>query len=155
MDSRCTTLKQRPRGEWSEVASRVSVPVRSGIGRRWLASEDGGVLTRETAWQVAHAEKPRPAGMMLAAGPATAARGRDVVTYVVNRNINSLTFVLLACKFCAFSRGPRESDAYFLSLTRSRSELCKPAKRGRRKYAFKRPAAPSFRRFITATCFAP
>jgi FO synthase len=38
------------------------------------------------------------------------------VTYVVNRNINFTNICFVGCKFCAFSRGPREADAYFLSL---------------------------------------
>ena len=37
-------------------------------------------------------------------------------SYVVNRNINFTNVCFIGCKFCAFSRGPRESDAYFLSL---------------------------------------
>jgi len=40
----------------------------------------------------------------------------DLVTYVVNRNINFTNVCFVGCKFCAFSRGPREADAYFLSL---------------------------------------
>jgi 7,8-didemethyl-8-hydroxy-5-deazariboflavin synthase CofH subunit len=36
------------------------------------------------------------------------------VSYVVNRNINFTNICFVGCKFCAFSRGPRESDTYFL-----------------------------------------
>jgi FO synthase len=35
---------------------------------------------------------------------------------VVNRNINFTNICFVGCKFCAFSRGPREADAYFHSL---------------------------------------
>jgi FO synthase len=38
----------------------------------------------------------------------------NIVTYVVNRNINFTNICFVGCKFCAFSRGPRESDTYFL-----------------------------------------
>jgi FO synthase len=38
----------------------------------------------------------------------------NLVTYVVNRNINFTNICFVGCKFCAFSRGPRESDTYFL-----------------------------------------
>jgi 7,8-didemethyl-8-hydroxy-5-deazariboflavin synthase CofH subunit len=34
----------------------------------------------------------------------------------VNRNMNFTNICFVGCKFCAFSRGPRESDAYFHSL---------------------------------------
>lgn len=40
----------------------------------------------------------------------------DVITYVVNRNINFTNVCFVGCRFCAFSRAPREKDAYFLSL---------------------------------------
>jgi FO synthase len=39
----------------------------------------------------------------------------NIVTYVVNRNINFTNICFVGCKFCAFSRGPRESDTYFLN----------------------------------------
>ena len=35
---------------------------------------------------------------------------------MLNRNINFTNVCFVGCKFCAFSRGPRESDAYFLDL---------------------------------------
>src|SRR6185369_1923644 len=40
----------------------------------------------------------------------------NIVTYVVNRNINFTNICFVGCKFCAFSRGPREADTYFLEL---------------------------------------
>jgi 7,8-didemethyl-8-hydroxy-5-deazariboflavin synthase CofH subunit len=40
----------------------------------------------------------------------------DVITYVVNRNINFTNICVVGCSFCGFSRGPRADDAYFLSL---------------------------------------
>src|ERR1051326_1816926 len=39
----------------------------------------------------------------------------NIVTYVVNRNINFTNICFVGCKFCAFSRGPREPDTYFLT----------------------------------------
>jgi FO synthase subunit 2 len=38
----------------------------------------------------------------------------DTVTYVVNRNINFTNVCVKACKFCAFSRGHRSDQSYFL-----------------------------------------
>ncbi len=40
----------------------------------------------------------------------------DVVTYVVNRNINFTNVCIKKCGFCAFSRGHREEEGYFLPL---------------------------------------
>ena len=40
----------------------------------------------------------------------------DVVTYVVNRNINFTNVCIKRCGFCAFSRGYREEQGYFLPI---------------------------------------
>jgi len=40
----------------------------------------------------------------------------DVVTYVVNRNINFTNVCIKKCAFCAFSRGHREEEGYFLPI---------------------------------------
>jgi 7,8-didemethyl-8-hydroxy-5-deazariboflavin synthase CofH subunit len=40
----------------------------------------------------------------------------DVVTYVVNRNINFTNVCIKRCGFCAFSRGHREEQGYFLPM---------------------------------------
>jgi 7,8-didemethyl-8-hydroxy-5-deazariboflavin synthase CofH subunit len=48
----------------------------------------------------------------------------DVVTYVVNRNINFTNVCIKRCGFCAFSRGHREEQGYFLPI----DELVRRAK---------------------------
>src|SRR3974377_2064526 len=40
----------------------------------------------------------------------------DVVTYVINRNINFTNVCIKHCGFCAFSRDHREEAAYFLPM---------------------------------------
>src|SRR5436853_6207407 len=40
----------------------------------------------------------------------------DVVTYVVNRNINFTNVCIKHCTFCAFSRDHREEEGYFLPV---------------------------------------
>jgi 7,8-didemethyl-8-hydroxy-5-deazariboflavin synthase CofH subunit len=54
--------------------------------------------------------------MLVAANALRADLAGNLVTYVVNRNINFTNICFVGCKFCAFSRGPRESDTYFLTL---------------------------------------
>lgn len=39
----------------------------------------------------------------------------DLVTYVVNRNLNFTNVCIVGCAFCGFGRGPRAADAYFHS----------------------------------------
>lgn len=40
----------------------------------------------------------------------------DVITYVVNRNINFTNVCFVGCSFCGFGRGPNAADAYSLSF---------------------------------------
>jgi FO synthase len=40
----------------------------------------------------------------------------DLVTYVVNRNINFTNVCVKTCRFCAFSRGTRSEEGYFLPI---------------------------------------
>jgi FO synthase len=81
-----------------------------------LAAEDGGVLTRDECLELAYAEDGELIAVVAAADLLRRRLVGDVVTYVVNRNINFTNICFVGCKFCAFSRGPREGDAYFLSL---------------------------------------
>ena len=54
--------------------------------------------------------------LVLAADLVRRERVGDVITYVVNRNINFTNICFIGCRFCAFSRAPREKDAYFHSF---------------------------------------
>src|SRR5436853_7086160 len=42
-------------------------------------------------------------------------RGREIVTYIVDRNINYTNVCNVYCKFCAFYRTERDADHYVLS----------------------------------------
>ena len=42
----------------------------------------------------------------------------DVVTYVVNRNINFTNVCYVGCRFCAFAQRKTDADAYSLSYVR-------------------------------------
>src|SRR5438552_13008713 len=46
-------------------------------------------------------------------------RGREIVTYIADRNINYTNVCNVYCKFCAFYRTERDEDHYVLSLNRS------------------------------------
>jgi cyclic dehypoxanthinyl futalosine synthase len=47
---------------------------------------------------------------------AYSGRGREVVTYIVDRNINYTNVCNVYCKFCAFYRTERDPDHYVLSF---------------------------------------
>jgi cyclic dehypoxanthinyl futalosine synthase len=43
-------------------------------------------------------------------------RGNDIVTYIIDRNINYTNVCNVYCKFCAFYRTEKDDDAYVISL---------------------------------------
>ena len=49
-------------------------------------------------------------------GGANNARGEEIVTYIVDRNINYTNVCNVYCKFCAFYRTEKDADHYVLSL---------------------------------------
>ena len=52
----------------------------------------------------------------LAKGKSYEGRGREIVTYIVDRNINYTNVCNVYCKFCAFYRTEKDEDHYVLSL---------------------------------------
>ncbi len=108
-------LENFPSLEWSDVASRISPEIRAAL-YQILESQDGGQLSREQCLLLANAEGDDLLGLLVAADTLRRDLVGNLVTYVVNRNINFTNVCFVGCKFCAFSRGPREADTYFLSL---------------------------------------
>ena len=52
----------------------------------------------------------------LAKQKAYQGRGNEIATYIIDRNINYTNICNVYCKFCAFYRTERESDAYVISF---------------------------------------
>jgi len=52
----------------------------------------------------------------LARASAYEGRGNQIVTYIVDRNINYTNVCNVYCKFCAFYRTEKDADAYVISL---------------------------------------
>ena len=101
--------------EWEDIAPRLSGSVRAAL-ERVMQTVDGRSLTREQCLLLANAEGDDLLGLLVAANTLRRELAGNIVTYVVNRNINFTNVCFIGCKFCAFSRGPREADTYFLSL---------------------------------------
>lgn len=101
--------------EWPEIAPRVSPSVCASL-EKVLTTQNGAVLSLEESYALANAENDDLLGLLVAADLLRAELVGNIVTYVVNRNINFTNICFVGCKFCAFSRGPRESDAYFHTL---------------------------------------
>ena len=108
-------LESFPSLEWSGIAPSMSPKLREAI-EQVLESRDGNVLSREQCLLLANAEGDDLLGLLVAADALRRELAGNLVTYVVNRNINFTNICFIGCKFCAFARGPRADDRYFLSL---------------------------------------
>jgi 7,8-didemethyl-8-hydroxy-5-deazariboflavin synthase CofH subunit len=107
-------LESFPALDWNDIASSVAPDVRSAL-ERILEAQDGNAISREEAHALARSEGDDLLGLLAAANLLRAELCGNLITYVVNRNINFTNICFVGCKFCAFSRGPRESDTYFLT----------------------------------------
>jgi FO synthase subunit 2 len=92
--------------------SAVSRPVRAALER----ALDGGEVTVPEGLALAEATGRDLAALALAADELRARQAGDVVTYVVNRNINFTNVCIKHCSFCAFSRDHREEEGYLLPV---------------------------------------
>ncbi|HVP42264.1 MAG TPA: 5-amino-6-(D-ribitylamino)uracil--L-tyrosine 4-hydroxyphenyl transferase CofH [Terriglobales bacterium] len=99
---------------WQQAVSRASAPVRATL-EKVLSEADGGTLKREECRLLAFAKDDDLIALLACADRLREQIVGDVVTYVVNRNINFTNVCFVGCKFCAFAVGPRDADAYFLS----------------------------------------
>ena len=99
--------------DWSDIAPKISSGTRSSL-ERILETQNGNVFSRDEAYALANADGTDLLGILVAADCLRAELCGNLVTYVVNRNINFTNICFVGCKFCAFSRGPREADTYFL-----------------------------------------
>src|SRR6202162_5278041 len=57
-------------------------------------------------------------------------RGREIVTYIVDRNINYTNVCNVYCKFCAFYRTEKDEDHYVLTLDQIDQKLQELADNG-------------------------
>jgi FO synthase subunit 2 len=90
----------------------IDEDVRRILGRALDGSEltlDEGIRLTEVQGRELHA-------LTLVADEMRRRQVGDVVTYVVNRNINFTNVCIKHCTFCAFSRDHREEEGYFLPL---------------------------------------
>src|SRR5437868_6585345 len=77
---------------------------------------EGGELDFDDGLKLARTEGAELDALVLAADHVRHKRVGEVITYVVNRNINFTNVCFVGCRFCAFSRAPRQPDAYFHSF---------------------------------------
>lgn len=107
-------LEQFPGLEWDQVAPKIQSSNRATI-EQVLERLDSATISREQWLQLAYAEGDDLLGLLVAANALRSELAGNIITYVVNRNINFTNVCFIGCKFCAFSRGPRQEDIYFHS----------------------------------------
>jgi FO synthase len=96
------------------VARRTTVrPQVASILRR---AEAGRAVDEDEALLLFDTAGPELAALCQVADSVRADRVGDLVTYVVNRNINFTNICYTGCRFCAFAQRRDDPDAYFLSL---------------------------------------
>src|SRR5436190_12678772 len=77
---------------------------------------DGAEVSVEEGSRLARANGRDLLALTLAADEMRRRQVGDVVTFVVNRNINFTNVCIKHCTFCAFSRDHREEEGYFLPM---------------------------------------
>ena len=107
-----TEIQWETPGRLDALLTRIERPV-AGILDRALGGRE---LNFDEGMRLARARGLELEALVLAADRVRRNRVGDVITYVVNRNINFTNVCFVGCRFCAFSRAPRQPDAYFHSF---------------------------------------
>ena len=98
-------------------STRIGLDWASPSVRRILGGcLDGTELSVDDALTVTGAQGRDAHAVALVADELRRRQVGDVVTYVVNRNINFTNVCIKHCTFCAFSRDHREEEGYFLPI---------------------------------------
>src|SRR5205814_8865404 len=103
-------LERRHRVGSSRAGGRMTVEsaLDKALEARELSAEDGEALFA--------AEGDNLRRLLSAADERRRSRVGERVAYVINRNVNFTNVCVKRCGFCAFSRGHRAEQGYFLPL---------------------------------------
>jgi FO synthase len=114
-----------PRQE-GPLRTRIRRDVAAALGRaqRGTVLDDGEALLLLTTTGV------ELDALAQAADEVRASRVGELVTYVVNRNINSTNICYVGCRFCAFAQRRDDPDAYTLSLDEIADRVEEAAREG-------------------------
>ncbi len=95
------------------VALRDEVLTERVLSGQRIAADE---LSQLAGWPLEELGVLATARRDLAKNQAYGGRGREIVTYIVDRNINYTNVCNVYCKFCAFFRTEKDSDHYVLSF---------------------------------------
>ena len=115
VNSQNLEFEQFTKLSWEDAAVGASPAIRCAL-ERVLDTQNGACLADDERYALANCSGADLLALLVAADTLRRDLVGNIVSYVVNRNINFTNICFVGCKFCAFSRGPRESDSYFHSL---------------------------------------
>ena len=99
---------------WEDAARAASPAIRSAL-ERVLEEQHSSCLSDGERHTLAYSSGDDLVALLVAADELRRELVGNIVSYVVNRNINFTNICFVGCKFCAFSRSPRAADTYFYS----------------------------------------
>jgi FO synthase subunit 2 len=99
-------------GSFAAVLDRASSDVRAILAR----ALDGHEVSVDDAFALAEARGRDLQALAMVADEMRRRQAGDVVTFVINRNINFTNVCIKHCGFCAFSRDHREEEGYLLPV---------------------------------------
>ena len=109
-------------GDWAEIGERAGLtsgaPARLGsdvMSALRSAEREPSALTEDEALALMTADGEALEALCRLADDVRRDRVGDVVTYVVNRNINFTNVCYTGCRFCAFAQRRTDVDAFSLS----------------------------------------
>jgi FO synthase len=111
-------------------AERALARVPRDLARILDAAWSGRELTAEHGLRLAQARGDELQALVAVADQVRRETVGDIVTYIVNRNINFTNVCFVGCSFCAFSRTPKERDAYALTLEQIAEKAAEARQRG-------------------------
>ncbi|MSQ22545.1 MAG: 7,8-didemethyl-8-hydroxy-5-deazariboflavin synthase subunit CofH [Dehalococcoidia bacterium] len=106
-----------PKTSQAETAlERLIGGIDPAIGRVLDNALEGNDISVEDAVALFSTSGLELSALVMTADELRRRRVGDIVTYVVNRNINFTNVCIKGCGFCAFSRDHREEEGYFLPM---------------------------------------
>src|SRR5688572_15308126 len=96
-DGQVSAMEQEIFSQTLEALLPTIAPTVAGLLEKALA---GSELSPEEGRTLAHADGPELSALVLTADRVRQRRSGDVVTYVVNRNINFTNVCFIGCRFC-------------------------------------------------------
>ncbi len=117
-------LESFPSLDWSDIAPRLTPEVRASL-EKILETQNGADLSLEESYALANAEGDDLLGLLVAANLLRAELAGNIVTYVVNRNINFTNICFVGMQILRLQPRPARGGHLFPLSGRYGSEGCR------------------------------